>query len=105
MVLVEVDANYIDAEPMKNRTEQEMIRAYQALLERIKSTGVCDPKKHIMDNEASAEFKKVIKKQSKLQMVPPDSHRRNIAERAIQTFKNHFVAILLGVDTKFLMQL
>ena len=53
------------------------------MLERIKSTGVCDPKKHIMDNEASAEFKKVIKKQSKLQMVPPDSHRRNIAERAI----------------------
>ena len=105
MVLVEVDANYIDAEPMKNRTEQEMIRAYQALLERIKSTGVCDPKKHIMDNEASAEFKKVIKKQSKLQMVPPDSHRRNIAERAIQTFKNHFVAILSGVDAKFPMQL
>ena len=62
MVLVEVNANYIDAEPMKNRTEQEMIRAYQALLERIKSTGVCNPKKHIMDNEASVEFKKVIKK-------------------------------------------
>ena len=58
-----------------------------------------------MDNEASAEFKKVIKKQSKLQMVPPDLHRRNIAERAIQTFKNHFVAILSGVDAKFPMQL
>ena len=25
MVLVEVDSNYIDAEPMKNRTEQEII--------------------------------------------------------------------------------
>ena len=51
-----------------------MIRAYQALLERIKNIGVGDPKKHIMDNEASAEFKKVIKKQSKLQLVPPDTH-------------------------------
>ena len=83
MVLVEVDSNYIDAKPMKNRTQQEMIWVYQALLERIKSTGVCDPKKHIVDNEASAEFKKVIKKQSKLQMVLPDSHQRNAAERAI----------------------
>ena len=62
MVLVEVDSNYIDAEPIKNRTEQEIIWVYQALLERIKSTGVCNPKKHIMDNEALVEFKKVIKK-------------------------------------------
>ena len=56
-----------------------------------------------MDNDASAEFIKVINKQSKLQIVPPDSHRRNVAERAIQTFKNHFVAILSGVDAKFPM--
>ena len=62
MVLVEVDSNYIDAEPIKNRKEQEIIWVYQVLLERIKSTGVCNPKKHIMDNEASVEFKKVIKK-------------------------------------------
>jgi len=51
---------------MKNRTEGEMIRAYLALLERIKATGVCDPKIHILDNEVSAEFQKVIAKQSKM---------------------------------------
>ena len=83
MVLVEIDSNYIDAEPMKNRSQGEMIRAYQALLERIKSTGVCDPKHHMLDNEASAEFQKVIREQAKLQLVPPDTHRRNIAERVI----------------------
>ena len=105
MVLVEIDSNYIDAEPMKNRSEGEMIRAYQALLERIKSTGVCDPKHHMLDNEASAEFQKVIREQAKLQLVPPDTHRRNIAERAIQTFKAHFIAILCGTDTKFPMRL
>jgi hypothetical protein len=28
-------------------------------------------------------------------------HRRNRAERAIRTFKNHFLAILAGVDKSF----
>ena len=36
---------------------------------------------------------------------PPDTHRSNLAERAIQTFKNHFVSILLGVDRSFLIKL
>ncbi len=31
MVLVEVDGNYIDTEPMKNKTERSMIKAYLAL--------------------------------------------------------------------------
>ena len=75
MIMVEIDGNYIDAEPMKNRTENEMIRAYLELLARVKESGVCDPKKHILDNEASAEFKRVIKRQSKLEIVPSDSHR------------------------------
>ena len=39
------------------------------------------------------------------ELVPPDCHRRNMAERAIQTFKNHFVAILSGVDDRFTLSL
>ena len=35
------------------------------------------------------------------QLVPPNVHRRNIAERAIRTFKAHFLAILEGVDPYF----
>jgi hypothetical protein len=35
----------------------------------------------------------------------PNNHRQNLAERAIQTFKNHFKAILAGVDDSFPMQL
>jgi hypothetical protein len=37
--------------------------------------------------------------------VPPDTHQRNLAERAIQTFKSHFIAILAGVDPSFPMSL
>ncbi len=34
-------------------------------------------------------------------MFPPDTHRQNIAERAIQPFKNHYIAILAGMDPCF----
>ena len=39
MVLVEVDGNYIDAEPMKNRSAGSMIKAYLALWACITTTG------------------------------------------------------------------
>jgi hypothetical protein len=39
------------------------------------------------------------------QLVPPHDHRRNKAEKAIQTFKDHFVAILCGADTSFPLNL
>ena len=38
---------------------------------------------------------------ARYQLVPPNVHRRNVAERAIRTFKPHFLAILAGVDTNF----
>ncbi len=55
MVLVEVDGNFIDAEPMKNRSEGAMIKAYKVLWDRLTSSGTVKPKTHILDNEASAE--------------------------------------------------
>ena len=39
------------------------------------------------------------------QLVPPDVHRRNAAERAIRTFKNHLIAGLCSVDPKFPLHL
>ena len=35
------------------------------------------------------------------QLVPPNIHRRNAAERAIWTFKAHFLAILAGVANDY----
>ncbi len=37
------------------------------------------------------------------QLVPPDVHRRNAAERAICTWKNHFIAGLCSTDPTFPM--
>jgi hypothetical protein len=39
------------------------------------------------------------------QLVPPHCHRRNAAEHAIRTFKEHFVAGLSSVDPSFPMHL
>ena len=39
------------------------------------------------------------------QLVPPHLHRRNVAERAIQTFKNNFIAGLVSTHDNFPMQL
>jgi hypothetical protein len=39
------------------------------------------------------------------QLVPPHCHRRNAAERAIRTFKEHFVAGLSSVDPSFPLHL
>ena len=104
-VLVEVDGNFIDAEPMKNRSEGSMIKAYQALWSRLTASGTVKPKTHILNNEASVEFKRELQKNCTIQLVSPDNHRRNPAERAIQTFNNHFKLILAGVVDSFPMRL
>jgi len=59
-----------------------------------------------MKNRTEGDFKKCIRKNNMThELVPPNCHRRNMAERAIQTFKNHFVAILSGVDDRFPLSL
>ena len=82
-----------------------MICAYQALIDRLKSAGIT-PKHHILDNECSADFKKAIQHNNiTYQLVPPHNHRRNLAEKAIQTFKAHFISILCGTDKDFPLHL
>ena len=55
-----------------------------------------------MDNECSTELKLVFEhRKVAFQLVTPHSYRRNLAERSIQTFKNHFVAGLASVDPDF----
>jgi hypothetical protein len=88
-------------EPMMNRTAGEMVRVYQRLIDRLNSRGIY-PKLQLLDNEVSAEYENVITSNKiTFQLVPPHNHRRNLAERAIQTFKAHFIAILCGCDESF----
>ena len=101
MVLCEIDSNIIIREAMKNRTEGEMIRAYRLLMERLSAAGIT-PKNHVLDNEASAEFKREIKNHDMTyELVPKGMHRRNIAEKAIQTWKSHAIGVFSGFPASF----
>ena len=60
------------------------------------------PSTYIMDNEEANEIKQAIKKYKvNYQLTLPHIHRINTAERAICTFKNHFLACLASVDPTF----
>jgi hypothetical protein len=55
-----------------------------------------------MDNEAPKGLRQhFIAKNIQYEFVPPFTHRANKAERAIQTFKRHFISILAGAHPSF----
>ena len=68
------------------------------MIERIKIRGH-HVNLQVLDNEASAAYRQLITDKCKadFQLLPPNIHRRNAAERAIRMFKAHFLAILAGV--------
>jgi hypothetical protein len=105
MVLYKNDGNYIDAEPMQDSKDNSLVKAYNTLWARVTKSGKVKPTVHILDNKASARFKEESRKKFDLQLVPPDTHQQNLAKRAIQTFKSHFIAILAGLDPSLLMTL
>jgi hypothetical protein len=92
MLAYHCDSNAILVEPFQSRNDRHRIPAYNRLMSRLKARGhIVDHQHQVLDNEASAEYIRVITEDWKAtyQLVPPDIHRCNLAERAIQTFKAH----------------
>ena len=105
MVALHIDANAIYVEPMRTRAKENFVDTYEKVVSQMRTDGL-KIKKQVLDNEASEEYKNAIKEKGiEYELVPPGQHRRNIAERAIQTFKSHFIAILCGVDDAFPLHL
>ena len=102
MVVLHEDSNYAFEEPMKNKSDEEMQRAYSAIITRIKNANLT-VKKHILDNECSAAMKQLITKTCKYELVPPGIHRRNKAEVTIKAFKQHLISVFAGLDPLFPM--
>ena len=100
--MVEIDSNDMLVEPLKSRTDAELISAYQALMLQLKRAGIV-PLKCVLDNKVSEAMEEVIHDKYKMQieLVPPGCHMRNTAEMAIQNFKAHFLSILVGVTDDF----
>jgi hypothetical protein len=105
MLLTHIDSSAVLVEAMKNCSAGKMIRAYQGLINQLLQAGIT-PKQHVLDNECSEEFKATIRKNNMtFQLIPPHDHWRNIAEKAIQTFKGHFLNILCRTDKNFPLHL
>ena len=82
-----------------------MIQDLKELTEDFKICGI-KPVFHFMDNKAYKALKMTMTSMNiNYQLVPPSNNRANDAERAIQTFKNHFIAGLCSIEKEFHIQL
>ena len=99
------EANAILVKPMKSRSDESFVGAHKKIYDELKARG-CKPTLNVTDNECSKAVQKYITSQNvNYQLVDPKNHRSNAAERAIQTFKNHFISGLCSVSTGFPLQL
>ncbi len=83
----------------------EFIEAFQKKVMYLTEKGF-KPNFNVIDNIILAKVQSFLKEQQmKIQIVEPHNHCVNAAERAIQTFKDHFIASLCPVDKAFPIQL
>ena len=101
LIMFSEDSNYIKAIPMKTRQKESYLTAHQQGLEFFKLHGYF-PTFQRLDNETSHDFMKHLRASNiNVDLAPPHQHRRNKAERAIRTYKNHFIATMAGVHPNF----
>ena len=83
LVVYDHDSNAILVDPLKSRQAAEITSSWTDIYQCLEQHGNA-PQLFILDNEVSFEFKKALdKKQVAFQLVPPHTHLRNAAERAI----------------------
>jgi hypothetical protein len=91
MICYSYHCNYVTPVPMKSRSASEWLKAYGGIHKELTSREF-KPKLQTLDNEATASLTSFFTKNDvEYQLAPPHCHRRNAAERAIRTFKEHFV--------------
>ena len=101
MVAYDYDSNKIHAKPLENCSGPELPKGYTTI-QKLLYGRVLAPKMHYLDNECPKVLQQfMIEKDERFQLVPPHLHRRNTVERAIQTFKNHFISGLASVNKNF----
>ena len=99
------DANAILVQPMPSRNDAAMIQAFDGILDSLRHK-VFAPRLNVMDNKCSRAVEQHIRANNMtIQLVAPKDHRVNAAERAIRTFKEHFIAGLATVDKSCPLQL
>jgi hypothetical protein len=97
LVINDYDTNSVLTEPIKSRGDQEMVRAYNKLIQELVDHGF-KPRLQRLDNECSSALRSLLNQHEiQFQLAPPHMHRRSAAKRAIQMFKNHCIAGICAV--------
>jgi hypothetical protein len=100
-LLYDYDSNSTWAEAMKSKTGPAILAAFKSVHKRLLQTGL-RPILQSLDCECSEILKDFMKQEIvDYQLVPPSDYHHNAAERAIRTFKNHFISILCGTNKNF----
>ena len=100
-IFVSVLDGYIHVETMKTRHHTDYVAAYKKTLNFFARLGR-RPSFQRLDNETSGQLEAfAISSDITVQYCPPHTHRSLKAERAIRTFKNHFIATLCTVAPEF----
>jgi Reverse transcriptase (RNA-dependent DNA polymerase) len=100
-IFVSVLDGYIHVEAMKTRHHTEYVTAYKKTLNFFAAVGR-RPAFQRLDNETSSQLETfALANTITIQYCPPHTHRSLKAERAIRTFKNHFIATLGTVAPEF----
>ena len=100
-IVYDFDSNSIHALPIPTRKKEHIVAAFQKIVKRLTLKGL-KPQLHKLDNEISQLMTTYMEKeQIKYELTPTGLHRRNLAERAFQTFKNHFIAGLCSTHPDF----
>ena len=98
-------SNAILVRPLKDQTDKSLLEAFEDVYEYLTTRGF-KPRLNVMDNQCSKTIQKFIESsKAKIQLVNPDDHRVNAAERAIQTWKNHWLAGMGTLDPNCPIQL
>ena len=97
-VAYDYTTNAILVRAIPDRDASTIVKTFDAIFTYLENK-VYQPKFNVLDNEASGAIKQYLtNKFVQWQFVPPNEHRVNAAEGAIQTFKNHFISGLCTMD-------
>lgn len=104
VVVYDYNSNAIVCEPIKNRQSKEILNAFKKCEQKF-TKYASTPTLYVLDNAASNDLKiSLTKNNQQYELVPPNIHQRNAAEKVIRTFKNHFLSGLASCDPTFPIQ-
>ena len=101
IILCKMNSDSTLMEPLRDKTaEEEMVKTYQKMTDRLHACGIY-PKHQVLNNKIPEAYKVAIRSNKMVfQQVLAHDHRRNNAEKGIQSTNDNLVSVFCGVDAK-----